>query len=66
MMSQMMTWHSTYEFLRHMADSWGLVAMTLVFLTLALWPFRPGARGQNDRAATMIFEDNDSRGRDNG
>jgi cytochrome c oxidase cbb3-type subunit IV len=52
-----MNWHSTYEFLRHMADSWGLVMMTVVFLTLALWPFRPGARAHNDRAATMIFED---------
>lgn len=55
-----MSWHSTYEFLRHMADSWGLLAMTLVFLTLALWPFRPGAREHNSRAATMIFEDREN------
>ncbi len=55
-----MSWHSTYDFLRHMADSWGLLAMTLVFLTLAAWPFRPGAREHNDRAANMIFEDHDN------
>ena len=55
-----MTWHSTYEFLRHMADSWGLLAMTLVFLGLACWPFRPGAREHNNRAATMIFEDREN------
>ena len=59
-MTQMMTWHSTYEFLRHMADSWGLLAMTLVFLALALWPFRPGAKKHNSRAANMIFEDHDN------
>lgn len=52
-----MNWHSTYEFLRQMADSWGLVAMTAVFLMLGLWPFRPGAREHNSRAANMIFED---------
>ena len=49
--------HSTYEFLRHLADSWGLLAMTAVWIALALWPFRPGARDHNARAATMIFED---------
>lgn len=54
-----MNWHSSYEFLRQMADSWGLLAMTLVFLALGLWPFRPGAREHNSRAATMIFEDRD-------
>ncbi|TIX51984.1 cbb3-type cytochrome c oxidase subunit 3 [Alteraurantiacibacter aquimixticola] len=52
-----MSWHSTYEFLRHFADSWGLLAMTLVWIGLAAWPFRPGAREHNTRAATMIFED---------
>lgn len=50
----------TYEALRHFADSWGLVIMTLVFLTLVAWPFRPGARGGNARAANSIFEDEDS------
>jgi cytochrome c oxidase cbb3-type subunit 4 len=55
-----MSAHSTYDALRHLADSWGLVVMTLVFLGLCLWPFRPGAKDHNRTAATMIFEkDND-------
>jgi cytochrome c oxidase cbb3-type subunit 4 len=46
-----------YETLRQFADSWGLLAMVVVFAGCALWPFRPGARGANDKAANMIFED---------
>lgn len=49
--------HSTYETLRHLADSWGLLAMVLVFLVLIAWPFRPGTRSRNEEAATMIFKD---------
>jgi len=52
--------HSTYENLRQLADSWGLVAMGLSFTVLALWPFRPGARERNRDAATMIFKDDDN------
>jgi cytochrome c oxidase cbb3-type subunit 4 len=51
---------SQYDTLRHLADSWGLVAMSAVFLALCLWPFRPGARESNDAAAKMIFEDEDN------
>jgi len=51
--------HSTYDALRHFADSWGLVAMGAVFLALAAWPFRPGARQHNETAAQMIFESDD-------
>lgn len=52
-----MSYHSTYDFLRHMADSWGLLGMTVLFLVLALWPFRPGAGKRNHDAATLIFKD---------
>jgi len=51
---------SHYDTLRHLADSWGLIAMVVVFLALCLWPFRPGARDHNDAAAAMIFEDEDN------
>jgi cytochrome c oxidase cbb3-type subunit 4 len=51
--------HSTYDALRHLADSWGLLAMLVVFVGLAAWPYRPGARDANDTAATMIFKDGD-------
>ncbi|MFC3175388.1 cbb3-type cytochrome c oxidase subunit 3 [Novosphingobium bradum] len=49
-----------YDTLRHLADSWGLVAMGVVFLALCLWPFRPGGREHSDAAATMIFGDEDN------
>lgn len=49
--------HSTYEALRHLADSWGLIAMFFVFAVLCAWPFRPGAQQSNDEAANLIFKD---------
>ncbi|MCJ2183865.1 cbb3-type cytochrome c oxidase subunit 3 [Novosphingobium sp. 1949] len=52
-----MSTHSTYDLLRHLADSWGLLAMMLVFVVLIAWPFRKGGRGRSDEAATMIFKD---------
>ena len=52
-----MSTHSTYDMLRHLADSWGLLAMLVVFLAFAAWPFRPGARGHNDNAANANFKD---------
>ena len=54
-----MNGHSTYEALRHFADSYGLVAMAIVFMVLVAWPFRPGAKRHNDRAANLIFKDAD-------
>lgn len=50
----------SYDALRHFADSWGLLAMTLLFLGLIAWPFRKGARHHHDDAATMIFRDDDN------
>ena len=50
---------SDYELLRQFADSWGLLAMLVLFLALVGWTFRPGARRHLDDAATMIFR-NDS------
>ena len=47
----------TYEAFRHFADSWGLVFMSLVFLTLIGWTFRPGAGRHHDTAANMIFKE---------
>ena len=49
--------HSTYEALRHLADSWGLLAMVIAFVIFVAWPFRPGARDRNDEAANAIFKD---------
>lgn len=46
----------SYEALRHFADSWGLVAMGVMFVTFIDWTFRPRARDAYIRAATMILE----------
>lgn len=50
---------STYETLRHFADSYGLAIMVAAFVGLCLWPFRPGSRKDNQAAANMIFKDQD-------
>lgn len=54
-----MSLHSTYDALRHMADSWGLLAMLILFVAFAAWPFRPSAKESNETAANMIFESDD-------
>jgi cytochrome c oxidase cbb3-type subunit 4 len=48
---------STYQAAADFAEGWGLVAMLVVFVGFAVWPFRRGARDHNDRAAHMIFKD---------
>lgn len=55
-----MSLHSTYDALRHLADSWGLLVMTVVFIAFAAWPFRPGSRDRNAAAARTIFESDDN------
>jgi len=54
-----MNWHSTYEMLRQLADSWALLAMAGVFVVLVAWPFRPGAAHRNHHAAHLIFKEDD-------
>jgi cytochrome c oxidase cbb3-type subunit 4 len=49
--------HSTYETLRHFADSWGLVGMAAVFVVLIGYALRPSARDLHDDAANSIFRD---------
>ncbi|MEM8869007.1 MAG: cbb3-type cytochrome c oxidase subunit 3 [Pseudomonadota bacterium] len=34
----------TYSLLREFADSWALLALTLIFLGVIVWVFRPGSR----------------------
>ncbi len=48
---------TVYETLRHLADSYGLIAMLGVFLVLCAWPLRPGAKTHNRDAAHSIFRD---------
>ncbi len=49
----------TYTFLRAMADSWFLLAMTIGFLALCVWAFRPGSRKMHQDVANSIFRNDD-------
>ncbi len=44
-----------YTFLRQLADSWVLLALTLVFVGVILFVWRPGARRLQKDAAESIF-----------
>ncbi len=45
-----------YNQLRHLADSWGLLVMTVVFLGAILWALRPGSRGTYQEHAEIPFK----------
>jgi cytochrome c oxidase cbb3-type subunit IV len=47
----------SYETLRHFADSWGLLAMALIYLAFCGWAFLPRNRDRNRDAASIIFKD---------
>ena len=49
----------SYDALRHFADSWGLLAMAILFLILIGWTFRKGSGHHHHDAAHMIFKDDD-------
>lgn len=48
-----------YTFLRHLADSWILLLMTLFFVGVCFWAFRPGSRNAHQEVATSIFRNDD-------
>lgn len=52
----------SYDALRHLADSWGLVFLGLIFLACVGWTFRKGAKRHHDRAANMIFDEDQNHG----
>lgn len=45
-----------YDELRHFADSWGLLAMVLVFAGAVLWVLRPGSRERYREHAEIPFK----------
>lgn len=47
----------TYTALRAFADSWGLAAMTIFFLGVVLFAFRPGSRKSSQEAAQIPLKD---------
>lgn len=48
-----------YSALRAFADSWMLLAMTLFFVSVILWSFRPGSREVQAQTAESIFRNED-------
>ena len=46
----------TYHWFRAFADSWGLLAMTLLWAGFIGWAFLPGNRGRHRRAANLLFD----------
>jgi cytochrome c oxidase cbb3-type subunit 4 len=50
---------TTYDTLRHFADSWGLVMMGVAFLVLVGWTFLRSVTDGHRRAALSIFEQED-------
>lgn len=49
----------TYTWLRAFADSWHLLFMTLFFLGVVVFAFRPGSKKVHEETSTMIFRNDD-------
>jgi cytochrome c oxidase cbb3-type subunit 4 len=47
----------TYTAMRHFADSWGLLAMTIFFVGVVFFTFRPGARKAAENAAEIPLKE---------
>ena len=52
----------TYSLLREFADSWMLLALTLFFVAVVVWVFRPGARAAHKDAASVVFRNDNKPG----
>ena len=48
-----------YTLLRQFADSWALLALTLFYLGVIAWAFRPGSRATHDEIAQIPLRDDD-------
>ncbi len=48
-----------YDMLRHFADSWGLLYMMAIFLSVVFFLLRPGAKARAVAAAHIPLEDNE-------
>ena len=49
----------TYTALRQFADSWALLAMTVFFIGVVIFAFRPGSRKTADEASRIPFKDDE-------
>ena len=48
---------STYDIMRHFADSWALLALFLIFAVVVAFVFRAGSSAQYKHAARIPLED---------
>lgn len=53
--------NAIYDALRHFADSWGLLYMLAVFLTVVVMLVLPGARSRAEAAARIPLTDDTPR-----
>ena len=51
-----------HEILRHLADTWGLVFLFIVFSIAIAVALRPGARDHFQKCANIPFEEGDEPG----
>lgn len=49
----------TYTLLREFADSWVLLALTLIFVAVIIWAWRPGSRTAHEDSANIPFRHED-------
>ena len=47
----------TYTALRQFADSWALLAMSIFFVGVVIFAFRPGSRKHAEQAARIPLKD---------
>lgn len=47
----------TYTAMREFADSWALAAMTLFFIGVVIFAFRPGSKSKADQIARIPLKD---------
>lgn len=55
----------TYSFLRQLADSWGLLALFVFFLAVAIWAFLPSQNEARKEASMIPFKDWENEDRTN-
>ncbi len=48
-----------YNTMRHLADSWGLLYLVVIFLGVVYFTFRPGSKEQADKNAQIPLNEDD-------
>ncbi len=51
-----------YETLRQLADSWGLVYLMVVFVSVVIFNFRPGSKQRAEDLAQIPFREDEPNG----